>query len=89
MLLIVPLWALTRTPLRERGLPNAATGLVLVATLAWPALPFLIAILARAARRRSASSLLVTYAWVVALAATTFAAYLAANGLIGLRLWTY
>jgi CubicO group peptidase (beta-lactamase class C family) len=89
VLLIVPLWALTRTPLRERGLPNAATGLVLVATLAWPALPFLIAILARAARRGSASSRLVTYAWVVAFAATTFAAYLAANGLIGLRLWTY
>jgi CubicO group peptidase (beta-lactamase class C family) len=80
---------LTLTPVREWGFKNAATMMVFIATLSLPALAIVIVLLTVGARRREASGGLVAYALAVALAAAGLSVYLGANGLIGLRLWSY
>lgn len=87
--ILAPAMALALTPFREWGAKNAATVVTLVATLAVPALVVTVAALAIAARREGASRLLVRYALTVACAAAALTAYLAAHGLVGLRLWAY
>jgi hypothetical protein len=84
-----PFWALSITTPREWATPNLATTVVFLSTIALPSLALIIAILAVAAYRRSASRWLVTYAMLVVLAAATVSAYLASHNLIGLRLWHY
>jgi len=80
---------LALTPLRQWGTQNAATILVFLATLALPALALAITALALAARKQCAGKRLVAYALVVALAVAGLSVYLGANGLIGLRLWSF
>jgi CubicO group peptidase (beta-lactamase class C family) len=89
LVLAAPVAALSLTTPSEWGVQNVATIVVFVATLALPALAIVIVLLAVAAYRRSASRLLVGYAVWIAIAAAGVSAYLAAHGLIALRLWAY
>jgi hypothetical protein len=83
-----PLFALALTPAMQWGMQNATT-IVFLATLAFPALVLIVALLAIAERREGASRALTMYGWGVVVAAAGLAAYLNTHGLIGLRLWTY
>jgi CubicO group peptidase (beta-lactamase class C family) len=89
IVLAAPIAALGLTPRRDWGAPNATTTVVFLATLALPALAIALVAFAAAARKQGASRLLVSYAYVVALAAAGLTVYLSAHGLIALRLWSY
>lgn len=89
VVLAAPAGALAVTTPFDWGTQNPATVVVFAASVALPALAVLIAVLAVAALRQSASRMLVAYACMVALAASGISVYLASHGLIGLRLWMY
>jgi hypothetical protein len=84
-----PAMALSLTSFREWGVKNAATIITFLATLALPALVLTIVALAIVAHREGGSRWLMRYALTVACAAAALTVYLAAHGLVGLRLWAY
>jgi CubicO group peptidase (beta-lactamase class C family) len=89
LLLLLPIGALSLTPMTEWGTRNSGTLAVFAGTLAVPAVAVAVATLALLAMREGASRLLVTYAGLVALAMGAFSLYLSSHDLLGLRLWLY
>jgi CubicO group peptidase (beta-lactamase class C family) len=89
LILLLPIGALSLTPMTAWGTRNSGTLAVFGGTLAVPALAVAVATLTLVAMRDGASRLLVTYAGLVALAMGGFSLYLSSHDLLGLRLWRY
>jgi hypothetical protein len=89
ILAMAPAAALSVTPWSNWGSQNWATVTVFAASVAFPALAMVTALLAVVVWRRGAARTLVAYAFLVTAAVAVLSWYLWRNDLVALRLWAY
>lgn len=89
LVVLMPVAALSMTPMTAWGVRNTGTMAAYVGTLAIPVLALIVGLFTLMAAREGGSRNLTTYAGAVALAMGSLSLYLSTHDVLGLRTWLY